>query len=412
MSSAMAVLPPPPPPPPAPWHRKSKVSEPPKNQKWIWTALATGNADLVQSNDPGPDFDWNGSSKTYGTPLMAAIFAGPRTSDRGCTDFVTDSEAQFQNRLRLMRWMIMERDTDPKKEETAGCCADKSWSITDDDEVHSQTRTLSFRNHSAFSALLEARMHMLAAEGDWRSDIARIDRILELFSTTRPKARPAQPQTVAVHEAVVEMWERHLEDDDGKDLVLRCTRGCEELGTVSAHSSLLASVSPVVRAMLSGAMRESSARTCDVECGVESMRLFLSLVYTGCVATEEDGTDPAADVMLGCLHLAHRWDAGHVVEMLVPQLCSALSMDSLAQVWETGALTQQQELLDACRAFAHNHAAQVRPLYEAGNHFSQLVAEDLAERVFPAALSQGSGGAEKSDKVAGPAPRKRLRTFA
>mmetsp|Transcript_46639 Transcript_46639/g.123171 ORF Transcript_46639/g.123171 Transcript_46639/m.123171 type:complete len:403 (+) Transcript_46639:65-1273(+) len=399
-----------PPPPPAPWHRKSKVSEPPRNQKWVWTALATGNADLVEMNDPGPEFEWNGSCKTYGTPLMAAIFAGPRTSDRGCTDFVTDNEPQFQNRLRLMRWMIMERDTDPKKEETAGCCADKSWSITDDDEVHSQTRTLSFRGHSAFSALLEVRMHMLAAEGDWRSDVGRIDRILELFSATRPKAKAQQPQTVAVHEAVVEMWERYMDDDAGKDLTLRCMRECEELGAVSCHSALLASVSPVVRAMLSGVMRESAGGTCDVECRVDSMRLFLSLVYTGSVAAEDDPL--SADVMLGCLDLAHRWDARHVARMLVPPLCAALSAESLGQVWETGALTQQQELLAACRAFAHNHAAEVRPLYEAGDHFGRLVQEELAERVFPAARSQGSGGAESSDPAAGAASRKRRRTFA
>jgi len=361
-------------------HRKSRTAEPAKNQKWLWTALATGNADLVEKNDPGPDFDWNGSSKTYGTPLMAVIFSGPRTSDRGCTDFVTDNEAQFQNRLRLIRWMIMEKGTDPKKEETAGCCADKSWSITDDDEVHSQTRTLSFRGHSAFSALLEVRMHMLAAEGDWRSDISRIDRIFEVFSATRPKEKMGKPHTVMVHEAVMEMWERFLDNDSGKDLTIRCMRDQEVLGTVQVHSGLLASASVVVKAMLSGPMREGTMNTIDVECRVDSMKLLLSLVYTGSVTADSDEQLPA-EVMLGCLDVAHRWDVRHVVQMLVPQLCASLTVDNLGQVWESAILKQQQELLSACRAFAHNAATEVRPLFEAGR-FGRLVAEELTERVF------------------------------
>lgn len=396
-------------------HRKSKTAEQPKNQKWLWTALASGNADLVELNDPGPDFDWNGSSKTYGTPLMAVIFSGPRTSDRGCTDFVTDSEAQFQSRLRLIRWMIMEKGTDPKREETAGCCADKSWSITDDDEVHSQTRTLSFRGHSAFSALLEVRMHMLAAEGDWRSDIARIDRILEVFSSTRPKEKMGKPHTVMVHEAVVEMWERFLEEGHSKDLTIRCLKGQDVLGSVSVHSGILASVSVVVKAMLAGPMREGAVKQVDVECRVDSMKLLLSLVYTGSVVSQDGDELLTPEVMLGCLDLAHRWDVRHVVQMLVPQLSSSLTAEVLGQVWESAALMQQQELLAACLAFAHNAAAEIRPLFEAGR-FGRLAHRELAERVFAGARGGGSGssagGCRGGTGGSGSPPRRRRRTFA
>merc|ERR1712241_783098 len=95
------------------------------------------------------------------------------------------------------------------------------------------------------------------------------------------------------------------------------------------------------------------------------MKLLLSLVYTGTVTAENDDPLPT-DVMLGCLDVAHRWDVRHVVQMLVPQLCSALSVENLEQVWESAALKQQQELLAACCAFAHNAAAEVLPLFEAG----------------------------------------------
>jgi len=377
------------------YHRKSKTAEPAKNQKWIWTALASGNAEIVEKNDPGPDFDWNGSSKTYGTPLMAVIFSGPRTSDRGCTDLVTDSEAQFQIRCRLVRWMVIEKGADPKKEETAGCCADKSWSITDDAEVHSQTRTLSFRGHSAFSALLEVRMHMLAAEGDWRSDISRIDRILDVFSSTRPKEQMGAPSTLQVHEAVIDMWERYLEEDALKDLTLRCRKGHDVLGSVSVHSSLLASASVVVKAMISGPMREGATREVDVECRVVDMKLLLSLIYTGSASAEGDDA-VGVDVMLGCLDIAHRWDIRHVVQMLIPQLCANVAVDNLEPVWEAAILKQQPELLSACRAFALNSALEVRPLFEAGK-FGRLVSEELADRCFV---------------EAGRTPAKRRRTFA
>lgn len=361
-------------------HRRSKTGEAPKNQKWLWTALAAGSADLVERNEAGQDFDWNGSSKTYGTPLMAAVFSGPRTSDRGCTDFVTDNEAQFQGRLRLIRWMIMEKGADPRKEETAGCCADKSWSITDDDEVHSQTRTLSFRSHSAFSALLEVRMHMLAAEGEWSSDIVRIDRIFEVFSQTRPKEKPGRPSTVKVHDAVVEMWERYLEDEASHDLTICCIRDGEQLGTVTAHSGLLVSASSVVKAMLCGQMKEGTMRKIEVECSVGAMKLLLSLVYAGSVSADAEEPLPV-ETLLGCLDLAHRWDVRHVVHMLVPQLCAAVSMENLEHVWECAILKQQPELLSACRAFAYNHLSEIRPLFEAGR-FAKLVSDELAERVF------------------------------
>merc|ERR1712039_624167 len=107
---------------------------------------------------------------------------------------------------------------------------------------------------------------------------------------------------------------------------------------------------------LAGPMREGTMKIVDVECSTEAMKLLLSLVYTGTVAADCDDS-LTTDVMLACLDVAHRWDIRHVVQMLVPQLCSALSAENLDSVWEAAALKQQQELLGACRTFAFNSSA-------------------------------------------------------
>jgi hypothetical protein len=363
------------------------VDTPKKDQKWLWTALAAGSADVVEKiqRNLSTDFDWNGSSKTYGTPLMAAIFSGPRTSDTGCTDFVTDGEAQFQTRLKLLRWMITDRGCDPSREETASCCADKSWSITDDAEVHSQTRTLNFRGHSALSALLEVRMRMLAAEGEWRPDINRVDRILEVFSETVPKPKHVDFETEDVHSGVVERWEKIYNDEALKDIEIRCLgMENEELGRIPAHVLVLSSASNVLHAMLSGGMREGTARsdggmrTISVECRPDVMRLFLSLLYTGGIHASDEA-EPDVDLMVGCLYVAHRWDVQDVVQMLVRQIEHKISLANLDQVWECAIRLGQPDLLPVCGAFAQNEATEVQALLEAGK-FGERVREELAER--------------------------------
>jgi len=89
-----------------------------------------------------------------------------------------------------------------------------------------------------------------------------------------------------VHEAVVDLWERYMEGDTGQDLKLQCIKDQEVLGTVMVHSALLSSASLVVKAMLSGPMKEGAMSSVNVECRVDAMKLLVSLLYTGCAATE------------------------------------------------------------------------------------------------------------------------------
>jgi len=376
---------------------------PAKDQKWLWTALATGDAKLVEANDPGSKFDWNCTSPTYGTPLMAATFGGDWDSS---PDFMLDNAAAFESRLRLIRWLIREKGADPKKEASAAFRTTKTWYI--DVGGDSNSVTVDLHGESALSAMLIVKIAMQTADGDWSEDIERLRQVVDVFATTRSRQTLQKRNTVSLHEGVVDTWERFMETGPGKDLTIRCMTGPSVQGTLLVHSGILTSASAVVRAMLSGPMRESASMAIDVDCPVDALQLFMSLVYTGSISTESDAPI-AVDMLLGCMQIAQRWDVRHVVQMMVSQLSTSMSIETLGQVWEAAALTQQQELLAECRNFARNDITQVRSLL-AAKRFCRVVEQDLFEHVLPEAMQVGAGA---SSKEAGGSPAsKRRRTFS
>merc|ERR1712232_308153 len=188
-----------------------------------------------------------------------------------------------------------------------------------------------------------------------------------------------------------------LSDEQSKDLKIRCLgqdRQEDEAGTCTAHSRVLCLFSNVVNAMLTSLMKEGAApsgawdggyeecRSIEGGGSVQAMQMFLSLVYTGSI--EDDGEEeagPEVDIMLGCFDIAHRWNVRHVVQMLVPQLASAIHVDTLERIWETAILKQELELQSSCVSFAYNALDELRPRYFSGC-FGHIVAHELREKIF------------------------------
>merc|ERR1712224_1181339 len=95
--------------------------------------------------------------------------------------------------------------------------------------------------------------------------------------TSRSEAVMNQRQTVTVPEGVADTWEAVLQDQDRADITFQCQDG----KVAKAHSLILHSASPVLKAMLCSGFREGVSSRIEVQQSVESVQLLLDLVYVG-----------------------------------------------------------------------------------------------------------------------------------
>eukprot|EP00972_Heterocapsa_arctica_P099403 14668411-Heterocapsa_arctica.AAC.1 len=88
-----------------------------------------------------------------------------------------------------------------------------------------------------------------------------------------------------VNEGLVSTWATVFADTDRADVDLQLPDGA---GTVRAHSLLLCSASPVLKAALGSSMREGRTQTVAVPGVTEAaLRHLLVLIYTGCPDDDE-----------------------------------------------------------------------------------------------------------------------------
>merc|ERR1712217_1020215 len=109
---------------------------------------------------------------------------------------------------------------------------------------------------------------------------------------------------VPVAESILDMWSKVLADTSSSDVVIQIhpeknedISGKPPKEKVHAHSNVLRAASPVLCAMLSSEMREASTRSIVVQdCGLNALKLLLSLMYSGSLPAEEE--DPSLSTML------------------------------------------------------------------------------------------------------------------
>uniref|UniRef100_A0A7S1WNA5 BTB domain-containing protein n=1 Tax=Alexandrium catenella TaxID=2925 RepID=A0A7S1WNA5_ALECA len=348
-------------------------------QQWIWEALAMGKEKALKGVDTS-NFDWRSVHPDFGSPLHAVLFGkirddtgtesdGSAANGDGFGDLIGDDVAEKQSRLALLR-MAMERGADPDATAPASCDVQKFWFLEKRGQ-RKETKSIVFAEKSAFQCLLAAeRAIKMTDAADWKEDLEAIDEAIDILSSSACRA------SLAVSEGVVETWERVLDDTESADVAILVEDrqgpddGCQptkwegvddtdEAGQVLVHSSVLRGASPVLRAMLATkGMREGRRKVIEAKgCCLPSLRLLLSLIYTGTVAA---GEEPSAAAMLMALDLAHRWQVLHVVQMLASALQRRLDIDCLEPVMDAASRFQLPSLLSACRTFISSHASELR----------------------------------------------------
>merc|ERR1712129_9920 len=222
---------------------------------------------------------------------------------------------------------------------------------------------------------------------------------------------------MTVSEGVIHTWESVLRDQEAADLTIVCkAAGCKEAVTsppsqpatllpeLHAHRLVLRSASHVLRAMLSSSFLEGASSRLEVDFDTDSVHLLPELVYTGSSAGPDDeGVLPEVEVgtMAATLELAHQWQIGHVVQMLVRALARELSHETLATICELGVRLQLPELVSASRQLARG-SESVRADFQAGSRFPPAVQAVLSELFGQGGVSPLSGDGEAL-------PRKRKR---
>mmetsp|Transcript_57311 Transcript_57311/g.114836 ORF Transcript_57311/g.114836 Transcript_57311/m.114836 type:complete len:396 (-) Transcript_57311:61-1248(-) len=371
---------------------------------WVWESLALGKLGFIDVAELR-DFDWNAQHQTYGTPLIAILLGklckkGDSDSDSDSADednilidFVTNNQAQKQARLDLLK-LAVQRGADPNvKAPQSFSCTRQWWKIGAADIQESKTRTITFRDFSAFSVVVKCveTFELMESVHDWKAECEFLEsamRILNSYSGAGVDSAP--PMNVA--EGVVHTWECVLRDQESTDLTIVCRAPGANEGHAAvasaapelrAHRLVLRNSSKVLRAMLTSSFREGGTNSrLEVLFDRSAVHLLLELVYTG----SSDGPDDdsgvldthGADTMAATLELAHQWQIGHVVQMLTRALARELSADTFATICELGLRLQLPELVSASRAFARN-ADTVRADFNAGSRYPPAVQAMLAE---------------------------------
>lgn len=226
--------------------------------------------------------------------------------------------------------------------------------------------------------------------------IQRADAMIREFSKQYAHAACRAPVSkTPVLCAVVNVWEAVLRSgEDSGDMRLS-----GRTGTVRCHSLILQEASPVLKAMLSGSMRESVSKEIQVpETEVDAIRLFLEVVYLGscsggflggsssCSSQRPRSENPAsssegsesgsgsveaaavpvpmeAAAALVALDLAHRWQVGFAVDSFERMLIQLLDLASFAAVADAAVRKSLPGLLVAAKRFAQGNA-EVKAKFE------------------------------------------------
>merc|ERR1711972_877991 len=154
--------------------------------------------------------------------------------------------------------------------------------------------------------------------------------------------------------------------------------------------------------MLSSEMREGSTRSIVVQdCGLQALKLLLSLLYSGSLPAEEE--EPALPTMLDALSLGHRWQVNHVVDVLARKISHQLDMQHFEAAAELALRLQLDGLLRSCKSFiTENQNVLSTKLSKKGSlGFQSPTVRAEVERVLSATPSS-------EDHLRGPCKRRRV----
>merc|ERR1711924_9885 len=261
-------------------------------------------------------FPWTASNPTWTSVVHAIVFGriglvrSPEETEEANKygSVMTASDAEFQDRLDLLEHAL-EYGADPYIPTPAECNLNLGWGSEDagDIEVDPKEKNV-VELLLALEREIKSRDHW---QENWRDDLERINKLLTII--VRSDAGEGVADNVSIHGKVVDMWTSVLADGEAADVVISAKSpgsSSTNFEEVPALRVILCHASPVLKAMLTGSMREGVSQKIVVDdCSGDAVKMLLALLYTGTLTGEDE---PQMGTMLDALMLAHRWQVQHV----------------------------------------------------------------------------------------------------
>ncbi|CAE7347768.1 KLHL36 [Symbiodinium sp. CCMP2456] len=292
--------------------------------------ISLGNLEGLRKFAPS-SFDWSQPlDHEHQVPALVLVIIRGLTKD----------ERTKATLLQIAEWLL-KAGADPSYKIPQQ--NDRAFSIWKNNNKPGTTITVEYKTHSAVSFAFALLRQMQEGKGgaNWSDNTKYLEAIVALFARTGGKN--PNSADVTVPQSTLDFWESIRELTSSHNVIFEASDG-----EVSAHHHALAVASPVLKAMLTSAMKEGTTKRIQVKDSSSSgVSLFLDVLYTSSAREEPDNK-----TTLVALDLAHRWQVHRVVQILCPALCDMIDANSFAEIAEAAALMGLETLQRACVSFA------------------------------------------------------------
>ncbi|CAE7369889.1 klhl36 [Symbiodinium necroappetens] len=331
--------------------------------------ITLGNLEGLRKFAP-PSFDWRQPLTENQIPALVHVINQGLTKPGRC-----------QNHLKIAEWLL-KAGADPTYKIPQHSSAYALWKTTQKDETKI---SVSYQGHSAVSYAFAWLGQLQLGKGgaDWSTERKYVEDLVALFAGTTAGGNP-HGADVIVPQSTVDIWESMRDLTSSHNVIFEASDG-----EVSAQDQILMVASPVLKAMLESAMKESTSRRIQVKDSSSSgVSLFLDVLYTS--STRQD---PDHKTMLEAMDLAHRWQVQGVVQSLCTALQNMIDAKSFVAIAEAAVLKALPTLERACASFGSTNE-QVQGMLKKGS--------------LPAAVRKLLGESEHASSEQ-QQPKKRLR---
>lgn len=365
----------------------------------VWEALAMGRADLVEAMDLSM-FNWQASHPNFGSPLHAVLFgktkpfrAGDdeeaKTIDRahGWGHLLAPNDHDAESRLALLQF-VLDKGADPAAIPQGPCqFALHTAAICEDSGIPCAIKKFDFSRKvpaACLMAIVRAAHKQTTPDQAHHNVQIILDDALEILCSAS-NSGPMTRNTL-VHTGFINVCKAHAADDKSHDvaIVVQGENGAAQ-ESLTAHSGMLCATSEVLKAMLCTNMSEGLQKRITLpDVSKEAVELFLHISYTGQISMSDVQMQrglASVATLLGSLQLAHRWQALHVVHVVVVALKDRVGITCLLECLEVALRLNVLQLRAVCITFALRNALAVREMLEESGETSNANARAELDRV-------------------------------
>jgi hypothetical protein len=197
----------------------------------FWTLLDLAKYDELRSSIP-KNFSWNILHPEYKTTILV----------RACR-FPADGRTE-EDILNTVEWLVKSGASISQKCGNSTTSKYSLWKTNDEANIKI---TVEYRGHSVMS-YINAWREALQGKPEWKHTFDFLAKVVDRIA--KASGQLQRGNRSAVHEGIVDIWEKFLHAKDSHDLDIEAADG-----HVTAHARMLMGASPVVQAMLASPMQ-------------------------------------------------------------------------------------------------------------------------------------------------------------